>query len=102
MNSDVNPARSTFNRFDRLNMWIELLPLAGPVGTNLFFANRASAFRGLGPAHVLTHERQGGINVSPVESRVGLSDRNLCICHGSSPSYMCVHYTNRHGSYEKL
>ena len=41
MNPDVNLARCTFNHFNRLDMWIKLLPLTGPVGTNLFFSNRA-------------------------------------------------------------
>lgn len=67
---------------------IELLPLTGPVGSNLFFADETPAFRALGPANVFTHERQGAVYIPTIEGRVCLSDQCLCVRHESSGVHM--------------
>src|ERR1700733_11338565 len=41
---------------ERFDMGIELTPLSGPVGADLFFSNNLAALRSLGPAHVLRHQ----------------------------------------------
>src|SRR5207237_5181584 len=76
--------------FDQFHMRIKLLPLTGPVGTNLFFPNHTTTLRCLGPADVLTHERQGAVSVSLVKSRVGPSYQCLCVCHESSSVPRCT------------
>src|SRR5882762_5743118 len=84
MNFDVGNAPFAVDYLKWFHVRIKLLPLTGPVGTNLFFPNHTPAFRCLGPADVLTHERQGAVNVSLVKSGVGLSYQCLCVCHESS------------------
>src|SRR5437868_5134160 len=72
-NLDISLAPFAVDPFDRFHMRIKPLPLTGPVGTNLFLPNHTTTFRCLGPADVLTHERQDAVHVSLVKSRVGLS-----------------------------
>src|ERR1700730_13996053 len=66
---------------DRIDMRIERIPLAAPIGANLFFPDYTPAFGCLGPAYVLTHERQCTVDVPLVESRVDLSYECLRVCH---------------------
>src|SRR5580693_10211940 len=93
VNFDISLAPFAVDYFNRFHMRIKLLPLTGPVGTDLFFPNHTATFRCLGPADVLTHERQGAVNVSLVKSRVGLSYQCFCVCHESSSLHICMLYT---------
>src|ERR1700719_154076 len=81
MDSDIDLAGSAVDDLNRFNMRIKLFPLAAPVGTNLFFPDCSPAFRCLGPADVLAHERQCTIDVPLVESRVDLGYERPRVCH---------------------
>src|ERR1700686_2516281 len=81
MDSDIDLARSAVDRLNRFDMRIELLPLAAPVGTNLFFPDYTPAFRCLRPSDALPHQRQRAIDVPLVESRVDLGYERPCVCH---------------------
>jgi len=74
MNFDLGNAAFMVDHLERFHVRIELLPLTGPVGPNLFFPDDTSALRRLGPADVLTHERQGAVDIPMIEGRVGLSE----------------------------
>ncbi len=41
---------------ERFDMGIELTPLPGPIGADLFFSDNLAALRSLGSAHVLRHQ----------------------------------------------
>jgi hypothetical protein len=73
VNFDLGIAAFMVDHLKWFHVRIELLPLTGPVGPNLFFPDDTSAFRCLGPADVLTHERQGAVDIPMIEGRVGLS-----------------------------
>jgi hypothetical protein len=77
MNLDISLASLIVDYFNRFHVRIEFVPLTSPVGTNAFFSNHTTAFRGLGPADILTHERQCAVNVALVEGSV-------------SPRYQCL------------
>ena len=83
VNLDMRLALFAADHFDRFYVWIEFLPLTGPVGANLFFADYATSFGGLGPADVFSHEREGGVDVPMVEGGVGLGYQSLGVRHGS-------------------
>jgi len=84
VNSDFCLAIFAVDHLERFHMRIELLPLAGPVGTNLFFANRAATFGCPGPTDVVAHELKDTVNVSLVELSVGPSYQGVRDCHESS------------------
>ena len=69
VNFDISLAPFTVDYFNRFHMRIKLLPLTGPVGTDLFLPNHTTTFRCLWPADVLTHESQGAVNVSLIKGR---------------------------------
>jgi hypothetical protein len=71
---------------------IKLLPLPGPVGANLSFPDDTPAFRCLGPAHVLTHERHGAVDIPIIECRVGLLYQFLCVSHECFRMQMCTKF----------
>ena len=81
MDSDIDLALSAVDHLDRIDIRIELFPLAAPIGANPSFPDYTPAFGCLGPAHVLTHERQCTVDVPLVESRVDLSYECLRVCH---------------------
>src|SRR5215470_1564929 len=81
MDPYMNPARPLVEHLDWVHMRIKLFPLAAPVGSNLLLPYRTPTFRCLGPAYALTHKGQSSINVPLVESRIGLSDKALCLRH---------------------
>jgi hypothetical protein len=83
VNSYIGPTPFAVDHFDRFHVRIKLLPLPCPVSPNLFFPDDAAAFRCLRPTHVLTHERQGAVDVPIIEGRVCLSYKCLCIRHKS-------------------
>src|SRR5258708_28649501 len=80
MDSDIDLALSAVDHLDRIDMRIELFPLAAPIGANLFFPHYTPAFRCLGPAHVLPPERQFTLHVPLVGSRVDLNSECLRVC----------------------
>src|SRR6202043_1690871 len=84
MNFDVGNAAFLVDYLKWFHVRIKLLPLTGPVGPNLFFPDDTPAFRCLGPANVLAHERQGAVDIPTIEGRVGLSYQCLCVRHESS------------------
>src|ERR1700733_10624947 len=88
MNSHLGLAPFAIDHFDWFHVRIKLVPLTGPVSPDLFFPNDTTAFRCLGPAHFLTHERQGAVDIPIVEGRVRPSYQCLYIRHKSS----CAHY----------
>jgi hypothetical protein len=67
MNFNVGNAAFLVDYLKRFHVRITLLPLKGPVGPNLFFPDDTPAFRCLGPANVLTHERQGPVDIPLIE-----------------------------------
>src|ERR1700730_16003765 len=73
MNFDLSKAAFLVDHLKWFHVRIEVLPLTGPVGPNLFFPDDPSAFRCLGPAYVLTHKCQGAVDIPMIEGRVGLS-----------------------------
>ena len=81
---------------------IKLLPLTGPVGPDLFFPDDTPAFRCLGPADVLTHERQGAVDIPTIEGRVGLNDQRLCVRHESSRVHTCTLHIASNDTLEQL
>src|ERR1017187_9108919 len=83
-NFDVGHATFPLDYLHWFHVRIKLLPLTCPIGPNLFFPDNPPAFRCLGPASVLTHERQRAVDIPLVEGRVGLSDQCLCVHHESS------------------
>src|SRR5258707_11737106 len=83
MNFDVGSSAFLVDYVKWFHVRIKLLPLPGPVGPNLSFPDDTPSFRCLGPANVLTHERQGAVDIPMVESRVGLSYQCLCVRHES-------------------
>src|ERR1039458_9615362 len=98
MNFDVGNAAFLVDYLKWFHVRIKLLPLTCPVGPNLFFPDDTPAFRCLGPANVLTHERQGAVDIPMVEGRVGLSYQCLCVRHESSGVHMCTRFCiNYHG-----
>src|ERR1700757_3469703 len=70
MNSDFGRTVLTVDHLKGLYVRIELLPLAGPVGANLFFPDDPPALRCLGPADVLAHQREGVVDIPIVERGV--------------------------------
>src|SRR5882724_2472070 len=94
MNFDVGNAALLVDYLKWFHVRIKLLPLTGPVGPDLFFADDTTAFRCPGPANVITHERQGAVDIPMVESRVGLSYQCLCVRHESLRSRY-VYFTRR-------
>src|SRR5262252_6593543 len=83
MNFDVGNAAFLVDYLEWFYVRIKLLPLTGPVGPDLFFPDNTPAFRCLGPANVLTHQRQGAIDIPMVEGRVGLCYQGLYVRHES-------------------
>src|SRR5580693_5543665 len=73
MNFDFGNAAFLADYLKWFHVRIKLLPLTGPVGSNLFFPDDTSPFRCLGPVNVFTHERQGAVDIPMIEGRVGLS-----------------------------
>ena len=55
---------------NRLDMWIDLVPLLRPVGADFFRSTDETAFERLRPSDVDSHEGEGGVDVARVESRV--------------------------------
>ena len=55
---------------NRLDVWIDLVPLLRPVGADFFRPTDETAFERLRPGHVDSHEGEGGIDVTRVEGRV--------------------------------
>ena len=102
VNPDLSLAPFAVDRFDRLHMRIELLPLPTPVGANRLFPNHTTAFRCPGPTDVVNHERKDAVNVSLVKSRVGLSDQRPCIPHESSSVPMRTLHKKRRESPRRL
>src|ERR1017187_7116611 len=97
MNFDVGNAAFLVDYLKWFHVRIKLLPLTCPVGPNLFFPDHTPAFRCLGPANVLTHERQRAVDIPMVEGGVGLSDQCLCVRHESLRStYMHFGVTSQH------
>jgi hypothetical protein len=70
MNFDVGDAAFLVDYLKWFHVRIKLLPLTGPVGPNFFFPDNTPAFRCLGPANVLTHERQSTVDIPTIEGRV--------------------------------
>src|SRR6516165_4328182 len=81
MDPYMNPAGPLVDHLDWVHMRIKLFPLAAPIGSNLLLPDRTPTFRCLGPAYAVTHKGQCRINVPLVESRIGLSDKALCLRH---------------------
>src|SRR5258707_12237077 len=94
MNFDVGSSAFLVDYVKWFHVRIKLLPLPGPVGPNLSFPDDTPSFRCFGPANVLTHERQGAVDIPMIEGRVCLSYQCLCIRHESS-GIICVLYTIR-------
>src|SRR5258707_10019985 len=90
MNFDVGSSAFLVDYVKWFHVRIKLLPLPGPVGPNLSFPDDTPSFRCLGPANVLTHERQGAVDIPMIEGRVGLSYQCLCVRHESSGVHMCT------------
>src|ERR1700722_5332838 len=84
MNSHLGDAALLVDYLKWFHVRIKLLPLTGPVGPNLLFPDDTSALRRLGPVNVLTHERQGAVDIPMIESRVRPSYQCLCVRHESS------------------
>ncbi len=74
-----------FGDGEGIDVGVEFGPLAGPVGTDLGFADDVAAFGGFGPGDVVGHEGEGGVDVTTVEGGVGLSDQGMCVWHESLP-----------------
>lgn len=55
---------------DRLNVWINLAPLFGPVRADFVRPTDKTAFERFRPSHVGSHERKSYTNVTCVESCV--------------------------------
>src|ERR1700723_1147575 len=90
MNFDDGNATFLVDYLKWFHVRIKLFPLTSPVGPNLFFPDDTAAFRCLGPANVLTHERQGAVDIATIEGRVGLSYQCLCVEHESSGGHRCT------------
>ena len=84
MNFDLGNAAFMVDHLKWFHVRIEFLPLTDPVGANLFLPDDTSAFLCLGPADVLTHERQGAVDIPMIKGRVCLSYQCLCTRHESS------------------
>ncbi len=54
---DVNLARRVLRDRQRFHMRIELSPLPGPIGADLFLSNDFAALRRFRPAYVFGHQR---------------------------------------------
>src|ERR1700723_2011895 len=96
MNFDDGNATFLVDYLKGFHVRITLFPLTSPVGPNLFFPTDTAAFRCLGPANVLPHERQGGVDIATIEGRVGLSYQCLCVRHESSGVPMCTLHKAAH------
>src|SRR5690349_14996247 len=81
MDPNTNPAGPFVEYLEWFHMRIKLLPLAAPVGSNSLLPDHTPSFRCLGPAYVVAHNGQCSIDVPLVESRIGLSDKSLCLRH---------------------
>src|SRR5215469_9560632 len=81
MDPYMNPAFPLVEQLEWVHMRIKLFPLAAPVGPNLLLPHNTPTLRCLWPAYAVTHKGQCSINVSLVESRIGLSDKALCRRH---------------------
>lgn len=55
---------------NRLDMWIDLVPLLRPVGADFFRPTDETAFERLRPSDIDSHESEGGVDVARVESGV--------------------------------
>ncbi len=85
MDSDIDLARRAVDHFERIDVGIELVPLASPIGTNLFFSDDAPAFLCLWPADAVTHQHKGAIDVALIEGTVDRGDECLCVCQKDPP-----------------
>lgn len=55
---------------NRLDVWINLSPLLGPIHADFFRPMDKTAFERLWPSHVDSHEGDSRINVTRVEGRI--------------------------------
>lgn len=55
---------------NRLNVWVDLAPLFGPIRANFVRPLDKTAFKGFRPSHVGSHEGESSTNVTRVKSRV--------------------------------
>src|SRR5262245_65381347 len=96
MDPYMNPACPPVKHLKRVHMRIKLFPLAAPVGANLLLPDHTPTFRCLGPAYTVTHKGQCSINVPLVESRIGLSDKALCLRHSflRADAHSAMHMVN--------
>ena len=92
MNFDVADAAFPVDYPKWFHVRIKLFPLTGSVRPNLFFPDDTPAFRCLGPANVLTHERQGTVDIPMIEGKIGLVYQFLCVRHESSGVQMCTRF----------
>src|SRR5215471_3720483 len=78
---DADPASVFLADCKRLDMGIEFAPLSNPIRTDLFLSHHLAALGGLGPAHVLRHERECAVDVPPIKCGVRLLNHGLNVCH---------------------
>jgi len=57
---------------------VKLSPLTRPISSDFLFPGDSTTLGGLGPAHMLAHQHECGLKVSPVESRVSRRDQFPC------------------------
>ena len=70
---------------NRLNAWINLTPLFGPVCADFVRPTDKTALKRFRPSHIGSHEGEGSTNVTPVESRIRCAQQldflGRLICH---------------------
>ena len=69
--------RFILDYFEYVDVRVELSPLtrSQPIFSDFLFPDDSTTLGGLWPTDLLAHEREGSVNVTPVESRVSLKDQ---------------------------
>ncbi len=70
MHVDQNLRSILVIKGNRLNVWIDLTPLFGPVGADLVMSMGKTAFKRLRPSHVGSHEGESSTNVTRVKGHI--------------------------------